>query len=69
MELHDGQEVCRDVEQQGGEHQGQAALDDIVAVRIKLVTAARTVGLFIQLERRLAHQQVTFVTRHQLIQG
>ncbi|MCY1441535.1 hypothetical protein D9M71_578530 [compost metagenome] len=69
MELHDGKKVGGYVEQQGGEHQCQAALDDIVTVRIKLVTAAWAMRFFIQLERRLAHQQVTFVTRHQLIQG
>ncbi|MNG15851.1 hypothetical protein D3C84_997070 [compost metagenome] len=69
VQLHDRQEVGRYIEQQGCQHQGQAALDHIVPMGVELVATARAVGLFVLLEHRLAHQQVAFVTGHQVIEG
>ncbi|MNE89392.1 hypothetical protein D3C80_1867970 [compost metagenome] len=67
--MHDRQEVRRYIKQQGRQHQGQAAIDHVIAVSVELVAATRTQGLFTMLQGRLAQQQVALVTGYEFVQG
>ncbi|MCY1547341.1 hypothetical protein D9M68_833930 [compost metagenome] len=67
-ELHDRQEIGWNVKQQGRKHQGQATSYDLVAMRVKLIAAARTLGSLTIRQRRPAHQEIAFMTGNQLIQ-
>ncbi|MNC79470.1 hypothetical protein D3C75_1319580 [compost metagenome] len=68
VELHDGKKVRRDVQQQCRQDQGQATIDDVMTVGVKLITTAGTEGFFVVGQRGPAHQQITLMAGHQLIQ-
>ncbi|MNE93606.1 hypothetical protein D3C81_1923330 [compost metagenome] len=66
--MHDRQEIRRDVQQQGGQHQRQAALDHVQPVSGEFETAARATGLVPRFQMQTPHQQIAFVTGDKLLQ-
>lgn len=68
-QVHDRQEVGRDVEEQGGQDQGEAATLPLMAMHGQLEAATWAATLFTRFKWFPAHEQVAFMAGDQRVQG